>query len=107
MNKYKLGDVITIDKNHTIQSFGGKELNVDKGDKAIVTSTGLKYITGEAKGKIVLLDGDIKGCNYDNIANLIYQRLSLNYDLDSYIDDNDLNMLDVVDDISDILMDIL
>lgn len=108
MSKLKLGQIITIDKDHDIESIiTNTKIQVKAGDKAVVTKQGIKYLTGQAKGMVNLSDIDTGGIDFDSIAKLVYRRLSLNHDLDTFIDDYDIDKDYLLDDIADVLMDIL
>lgn len=100
----KIGQEITIIEPRQLESIcGEKTFNVKEGDKALITKRGVKYLTGEARGKIVF-DNEEKVISYDveNIAKRIAKNLS--YDLgqcefEDYLEEMDLTLKDVIDSI--------
>lgn len=109
-NTYRLGQEIKFKHCFEIQAIVSKsKLQVKEGDRAIVTRTGFKIVTGEAKGKILnFVDGEeVKGHDYPNIARIIYRRLNAVYGLEMYLDDEEIEMDGFLEEIEDVLMDIL
>lgn len=109
-NTYRLGQEIKFKHCFEIQATVSKsKLQVKEGDRAIVTRSGFKIVTGEAKGKILnFVDGEeVKGTDYTNIARMIYSRLNAVYRLEMYLDDEEIEMDGFLEEIEDVLMDIL
>lgn len=108
----KIGQEIKITESRKLESIcGGQILNVKEGDKALITKHGVKYLTGEARGKIVF-DNEEKVISYDveNIAKRIAKNLS--YDLgqcefEDYLEEMDLTLKDVIDSILEELEEFL
>lgn len=95
----KIGEEIIILKDTLIESTpGGNVLKVKAGDKAIETKMGLKYITGDAKGKINISDKfKIKGYDVDNISKRIVKTLIDNFSdmFEDYLEDFDISKEDL------------
>lgn len=84
---YKLGQIIEFKECFPIEALISKtNLNVKEGDRAIVTRTGFRVLTGEARGKRISFhkDEQIKGCDYSNISKLIFNRINGVFGLDMY-----------------------
>lgn len=111
MKKLEIGQEITIEEDFTLETtIGKRQLNVKKGDRAIVDSKcRARYITGEAKGVIQMLGKDTYVDGYDtlNISRMVLNRLNAVYGLEEYFDDNDIDPREFIGEIEDILMDIL
>lgn len=109
-NTYRLGQEVKFKHCFEIEATISKtKLQVKEGDRAIVTRSGFKIVTGEAKGKILnFVDGEeVKGHDYSNIARMIYRRLNAVYGLEMYLDDEGIEMDEFLEEIEDVLMDIL
>ena len=104
MEKYKIGQEIIIDKDKKIESvLGNTVIDVKKGDKALITRNSIKFLTGEARGKIMLLEKEkIEGFDMDNIikriAKNVYYELG-QYVFDEFLEEMDLSLKDVEDSI--------
>ena len=101
-NTYRLGQEVKFKNGFEIETTISKaKLQVKEGDRAIVTRSGFKIVTGEAKGKILnFIEEEVKGHDYSNIARMIYNRLNAVYGLEMYLDE-------FLEEIEDVLMDIL
>lgn len=109
-NTYRLGQEVKFKNGFEIETTISKaKLQVKEGDRAIVTRSGFKIVTGEAKDKILnFVDGEeVKGHDYSNIARMIYRRLNAVYGLEMYLDDEGIEMDEFLEEIEDVLMDIL
>lgn len=105
----KIGQEVEFKTDFKIKTaLTGKVLEVKQGDKAIATRTGFKILTGEGKGKITnYQEGQqIKGYDYRNISNLIFDRLNCVYGLEEFMDCEDIKESEMIDEIEDVLMDI-
>jgi len=109
-NTYRLGQGVKFTKGFEIESELSKyKLQVKEGDKAIITRTGFKIINGEARGKILVFNQDeqVKGIDYESISRIIYRRLNSTFSLEMYLDDEEIDKNEFVEEIEDILSDIL
>lgn len=109
-NTYKLGQEVKFTKGFELTSEISKTtLQVNEGDKAIITRSGFKIANGEARGKILIFNQDeqVKGHDYTNIARLIHRRLNAVFGLEMYLDDEGIDMDEFLGEIEDVLMDIL
>lgn len=108
---YKIGEEIGFSYDYDIESaFGGDKLTVKEGDRGFLDSRGMiHYTTGQARGKIQSLKGEIKveGYDYENIAKMIYKRLKNEFMLDEHLEGYDMSEKDFIEEIEDILTDIL
>lgn len=115
MKKFEIGSVITIAENYELErSISGQRLSVKKGDTALVKGDGsIMYKSGEAKGMIQMLDPKVfqlEGYDHDNIADMLVKKLDSVYSLFGVfgiLEENDINIEDFKEEISDLLMDIL
>lgn len=103
----KIGQELVMSKDSQIQSaLDNKIINIKKGDKAIVVHRNkVKYLTGEARGYLQLLDKDAKGYDHANIANFIVRALLQNTVVSDLDDVDEIN--DIAECIEDTLFDIL
>lgn len=107
---YKLGQIIEFKNIFSIEATLSKtKLNIEEGDRAIVTRTGFRVLTGEARGKIIAFakDEQTKGCDYSNISKLIFNRINGVFGLDMYLEDEGIDYLEFIEEIEDVLMGIL
>lgn len=97
----KIGEEIIITEPKQLQTIGGNEIyNIKEGDKALVTKEGIKYLTGEAVGKIVF-NNEEKEKRYDtkNIAKRIAKNLAYslgNCEFEDFLEDMELTLDDVI-----------
>ena len=108
--RYKIGQEIEITEDFTLKTVGGRELTVKAGDKAIIDSRSrIKYISGQARDVVQMLGKDIEVNGYDhrNIASMILNRLNGVFGIEEFLDYNDINDDEMIDEIEDVLMDIL
>ncbi|MFR2889142.1 MAG: hypothetical protein ACLTDM_13215 [Clostridium butyricum] len=100
----KIGQEITITEPRQLESLSGEKIfNVKEGDKALMTKHGVKYLTGEARGKIVF-NSEEKVINYDveNIAKRVADNLFYDLghcDFEDYLEEIDLTLNDVINSI--------
>ncbi|MBN1070477.1 hypothetical protein DVV81_04725 [Clostridium botulinum] len=108
MKVLKVGQEITIKEDFEVVCFEGKK-KVKKGDKAFVTAGGnANFVTGEARGKIqILSSAEIKGWDTENMAKIICSRLDVWFNLNSILQEHDMDISDVQEQLEDILLDIL
>lgn len=107
---YRLGQEVKFKNNFEIEAALSKsKLHVKEGDRAIVTRSGFKIVTGEAKGKILnFVDGEeVKGHDYPSISRLIYQRLNNAFLIEPILEDDGYEVKDILEEIEDVLTDIL
>ena len=107
---YKLGEMIEFNNIFSIEAIMSKaKLNIKEGDRAIVTRTGFRVLTGEARGKIISFhkDEQAKGYDYSNIAKLIFNRINGVFGLEMYLEDEGIEYEEFIEEIEDVLMDIL
>ena len=109
----KIGQRVAFKEDFKIKSvLGGKEIEVLKGDGAIVTQHGYKITNGAGRDRIIPFselddNEEIKGIDYRNISKMIYKRLCLEYDINDFLVDMEISDLEFRDSIEDVLIDIL
>lgn len=106
----KIGQEVEFKKDFKIETLiTGTKLQVREGDRALVTGQGFKILTGEAKGKINAFNvGDkTEGYDYENISKIIMKRLNLEFGLENFLEDEEINNAEIIDEIEDVLVDIL
>lgn len=86
---YKIGQKVTVSKEHTIKSdVCGTEYTLKAGDTGFVDSLGwVHFLNGEGKGKINMDDLPVKDYDCTNIARLIMNRLCMDYNLEEILED--------------------
>ena len=107
---YKLGEIIEFKGCFQINGLiSTAKLNIQEGDKAIVTRTGFRVLTGEARGKRISFNRDeqVKGCDYSNISKLIFNRINGVFGLETYLYDEGIDYDEFMEEIQDVLMSIL
>ena len=108
--KVKIGSEMIITEDFEIKGFFNEDtILVKKGDKGFIDSSGsMHYETGNARGKIQRFnDLELKGYDTENIAKLIYEVLKYRYSFDDFLEDNDLEIKDVIDELDYQLSEIL
>lgn len=106
----KIGQEITVREDFEINTIvSNKVITIKEGDKGFLDSEGFLHITtGEGRGKIVKMDGiDPDGYDYGNISRMILNRLNGVFGLEMYLDDEEIDKQDVIDEIREVLSDIL
>ena len=106
----KIGQEIVIKKDFKINTIiSDKVKTVKKGDKGFLDSKGLLHlINGAGKGKIVNVEGvGVKDYDHENIAKMIFGRLSNYFNLDEILENEDIDSKRFKEEIEDVLMDIL
>ena len=80
----KIGQIIQFAEDFEITTFGGRKFNITSEDKALVVKNGIEWLSGDAKGiKQKVADIEIKGYDYENISELLFEKISnfCEYDL--------------------------
>lgn len=106
----KLGQEITFKNDFKIETLiTNTKLQVKEGDKGIATRTGLKIINGEGRGKITnYQEGEhIRGYDHRNISKMILRRLNGVFNLEEFMDYEEISFSEMIDEIEDVLTDIL
>lgn len=106
---YKIGEQIEFKKDYSVETFNGRKLEVKKGDKAIVNSRGfIEYTSGKAKGIRQIVDGiKVEGYDHMNISKQILKRLISGYNLEGFMEEEELSMQEFLEEIEDVLCEIL
>ncbi|MDB8790650.1 hypothetical protein PN398_07945 [Romboutsia sp. 1001216sp1] len=106
----KIGQEIVVKEDFKINTIvSDKVMTVKEGDKGFLDSKGLIHITtGNGRGKIVKInDVEVEGYDHANISKLILDRLNRVFNMEEFLDDNDISAETFEVEIEDILMDIL
>lgn len=105
-SKFKIGQEILMKEDVVVSGFSETRL-VKKGDKAYIDGHGyLHYTTGESKGRMARSNLKVEGYDYENIARMIYNKLNY-YGLDRFIEDNQVNKREFIEEIEVALIEIL
>ncbi|MEG1310677.1 MAG: hypothetical protein RR942_04730 [Romboutsia sp.] len=107
--RYKIGQQIKFEENFEIESFRGRKIQVKKGDKAVVTGRGLiTYLTGEAKEmRQVVKEMTVEDYDHRNISKMILQRLINVYNLEEFMEYEEIQFKEMIDEMEDVLCEIL
>lgn len=106
----KIGEEITVIEDFKIElALSNDKIQVERGDKGYINSKGfIHYTTGKAKGRIQNTnDITIEGYDRENIAKLIFTRLSYNFNLDELSEGFDIIEKEFLNEIEDVLSEIL
>ena len=99
----RFGQEVEMTESKEVKTVVGERvMHIKEGDRALVTLNGLRYITGEAYGKLAPLQEIPKGFDVDNIARRIAKNLVLDLggqDFKEYLIDMELTMKDIEDSI--------
>lgn len=107
---YKIGQEIEFIDDFEIEKAISKEkVQVKKGDTAVITSHGTAIHTkGQARGMIQCLSGvSIEGYDHRNISEMIFKRLNNVYGLENFLEDEEIDYSEMIDEIEDVLCEIL
>lgn len=106
---YKIGQQIEFKEDYSVKTFNGRNIEVKKGDKAIVNSRGfIEYTSGKAKGIRQIVDGiTVEGYDHMNISKQILNRLLSEYDLQEFMDYEEISIKGFLEEIEDVLCEIL
>lgn len=105
-----IGQEIVIKEDFKINTIvSDKVKTVKKGDKGFLDSRGLLHlINGAGKGKIINVEGvEVEGYDHENIAKMIFGRLSNYFNLNEILENEDIDIKRFEEEIEDVLMDIL
>ena len=107
--KVKVGQEIKFKESFEIETFGGRKIDVKEGDRSIIIGSGLvKHTSGNARGMIQKLDGlEVEGYDCRNISKLILNRLNVVFGLEEFLENEEIDKEEIVDEIEDLLVDIL
>ena len=107
---YKIGQEIIVKKDFKINTtISEKVMTVKEGDKGFLDSKGiLNLTTGKGRGKFIKInDIEVKGYDHRNISKMILQRLINEYGLDEFIEYEEIEKSEMIEEIEDVLMEIL
>ena len=105
---YKIGEEVEITEDFEFKTLGGRRFKVKEGDKGILTSRGtIIYTTGAAKNLMQVADCNLKGYDNKNIAKLIYENLNRDFNIDDYLNNEDIDVDDFIETIECSLEEIL
>ena len=103
----KIGELIKLDKDINVKTFGGNILKAKKGDRGFITQDGSIYLLdGRAQNKIITTEIEPRGIDYSSIAQLIFRRINIELDLGDLLKDNDIEPKDCIDLIESVIEDI-
>ena len=107
--KVKIGQEIEFKENFKIETFGGRKIDVKEGDKGVITSNGfIEYISGNAKGIVQKPDdAEVEGYDCRSISKMILNRLNVVFGLEEFLENEEIDKEEIVDEIEDLLVGIL
>lgn len=109
----KIGQEIIIKEPTQIKSFMGEQVfNIKEGDRALVTKSGLKFLSGEAKRKTLLNEEASKATGYDrnNIAEIIVKAIMSEigrYEFEEMLEEREMRVDDIIDTVAYKLSDFI
>lgn len=106
----KIGQEVLAKEDFKINTIvSDKVITVKEGDKGFLDSKGLMHVTtGKGRGKMVKInDIKVKGYDHENIASMIFGRLSNYFNLDEILENEDIDSERFKEEIEDLLSDIL
>lgn len=109
---FKAGQEVVANKDFDVEGFFGEEpIKVKQGSKAFVSADGfLHHTTGAARGKIQMLSEDkfeVKGYDHENIAKMIYEKIARYMEIDSMLEDYDMDKAYLMEVIEEAIEEIL
>lgn len=107
---YKIGQEMVVKEDFKINTVTSeKVITVKEGDKGFLDSKGLFNITkGKGRGKIVKInDIEVKGYDYKNISKMILQRLINVYNLEEFMEYEEIEYSEMINEVEDVLIEIL
>lgn len=105
IEKFPIGTDLTVKKEHKLKGFTDNEdiIQVKEGDRVLITKSGLKYLTGAAKGNLTINEHLIDRTNYDidNITLRITEAIIafLGEDFKEFMDWHDIKKQELFDEI--------
>lgn len=109
----KIGQEIIINESTQVKSLVGEQtFNIKEGDRALVTKSGLKFLTGEVKGKTILNEEASKATEYDryNIAEIVVKAIMREvgqYEFQDLLDETELRVDDIINEVAYKLSDFI
>ncbi len=106
----KIGQEITIREDFEINNIvSNTVINIKEGDKGFLDSKGFLHITtGNGRGKIVKMDGiEPTGYDYGNISKMVFDRLDVVFGLENFLEDEEIDIKEFIEEIEDVLIGIL
>lgn len=106
----KIGQEITIREDFEINNIvSNTVINIKEGDKGFLDSKGFLHITtGNGRGKIVKMDGIEPTCyDYGNISKMVFDRLDGVFGLKNFLEDEEIDIKEFIEEIEDVLIGIL
>ncbi|EGT3606866.1 hypothetical protein ACSW9O_15845 (plasmid) [Clostridium perfringens] len=100
-NKFPIGADLTVDQAYELKGFDSSITQVKKGDRILVTRTGLLYLTGDARGNYTISENLIDKTQYDvqNISYRIVESIisSLGDDFKDFMYEMDIDKKDLIE----------
>ena len=100
-NKFPIGTDLTVDQNYELKGFDNSVIQVKKGDRILVTRTGLLYLTGDARENYTISENLIDKTQYDvqNISYRIVEAIisSLGDDFKDFMYEMDIDKKDLIE----------
>lgn len=109
---FKAGQEVVAQKDFNVEGFSGeKSIKVKQGSKAFISADGfLHHTTGAARGKIQKLSEDkfeVKGYDHENIARMVLDRLICYFPIGEFLEDEELEERELLEQIEEVLEEVL
>ena len=107
--KVKIGQEIKSAISFETETFGGRKITIKEGDKGIVAGSGfILHSSGNASGMIQMVDNmELEGYDYENISKMILNRLNVVFGLEEFLENEEIDPKEIIDELEDLLSDIL
>ncbi|MBO3356216.1 hypothetical protein [Clostridium perfringens] len=100
-NKFPIGTDLTVDQDYELKGFNDDITQVRKGDRILVTRTGLLYLTGDARGDYTISENLIDKTQYDvqNISFRVVESIisSLGDDFKNFIEERGITKEELIE----------
>ena len=100
-NKFPIGTDLTVDQDYELKGFNDDITQVRKGDRILVTRTGLLYLTGDARGDYTISENLIDKTQYDvqNISFRVVESIisSLGDDFKKFIEERGITKEELIE----------
>lgn len=110
IGQMEIGEEVEIKKPFKINTtVSDKVITIKQGDRGFIDSAGIIHLTtGNGKGKMIKVNHvEMKGYDHENISKLIFNRLNAVFWLERYLEDEEIEYKEFIEEIEDVLMDIL
>lgn len=100
----KIGEEIILKEDRKLSDILGNKTSVaKKGDRAIMTKNGLRFLDGENRDKLIYEKIDMPKFDVDNISKRIFKNMKyvLEYAFDDFLEENGIEESELIERIAE------